>query len=129
MAAIIADAAGLLLIARRPGHGRLAGMWEFPGDRIDPADPGDPDEVARLIESAIGVEVQPLEPAGTVDHALTHVRLSYHAVRCRPIGGAPRLDPYTAFAWVDADSIRRHALPRAQRRIAALAFAHAALSA
>lgn len=37
-AAVIRDARGRLLIARRPDHKRHGGLWEFPGGKVDPGE-------------------------------------------------------------------------------------------
>ena len=58
-----------------------------------------------------------------MEHAFTHVRVSYHAVRCAPVAGEPAALGYDAWAWVAPEELRGYALPKAQQRIAALAAA------
>ncbi|HYW09353.1 MAG TPA: NUDIX domain-containing protein, partial [Longimicrobium sp.] len=79
------------------------------------------DAAVRAVSEGLEMEVEAGEPVGTVHHAFTHVRASYHAVRCRWISGEPRLLRYDAAAWAAPREIDRFALPVAQRRIAALA--------
>jgi A/G-specific adenine glycosylase len=62
------------------------------------------------------------EPVAEVDHAFTHVKVTYHAVRCAPVSGEERPLAYDAWAWVAPGELGRHALPTAQKKIGALAI-------
>ena len=57
-----------------------------------------------------------------MDHGFTHVKVSYHAVRCEPLPGEPRAIGYDAVTWATPADLDRYALPLAQKRIAALAL-------
>jgi A/G-specific adenine glycosylase len=111
---------GLTLLVRRPVDARLGGMWAFPAE-VRRAGESVADAAVRAVSEGLEMEVEAGEPVGTVHHAFTHVRASYHGVRCRWISGEPRLLRYDAAAWAAPREIDRYALPVAQRRIAALA--------
>ena len=120
-AAAVVEAEGRVLMARRGERGRLAGLWEFPGGLIEPDEtPGS--ALERLLPDLLGITVQATLPVGVVDHAFTHVRVSYHATRAIHVAEEPRAAGYPEFRWVTPEELRRLALPRAQQRIAALAF-------
>lgn len=120
-AAAVVEAAGRVLLARRPDGGRLAGLWEFPGGLMNAGEsPGA--AVERLLPRDLGIGVTAAEPVAVVDHTFTHVRVSYHAVRATPISLDPRPIAYDDVRWVEAGSLRTFALPRAQQRIASVAF-------
>jgi adenine-specific DNA glycosylase len=76
----------------------------------------------RAAREGLEIEVRAGEAVGTVEHTFTHVRASYHAVRCAVLGGDPRPLRYDDFAWAVPEEVSRYALPVAQQRIAALAF-------
>ncbi|HYW05572.1 MAG TPA: A/G-specific adenine glycosylase, partial [Longimicrobium sp.] len=73
---------GLTLLVRRPVDARLGGMWAFPAE-VRRAGESVADAAVRAVSEGLEMEVEAGEPVGTVHHAFTHVRASYHAVRCR----------------------------------------------
>lgn len=120
----VVENAGQVLIARRRPEGRLGGMWEFPGTlRLD----GEAHLAAakRAASEELGVEVEATELIARVDHAFTHVRVSYQAIRCYLVGGDPSSIGYDAWRWVRPPELDGFALPRAQQNIAAIAFPEA----
>lgn len=121
IAAVIEAGDGRVLIARRPAEGRLGGMWEFPG-MLSESEEDASAAAERVAREGLGLTVQAGEPIAVVEHAFTHVRVSYHAVRCALVTGEPHPLRYDAARWVRWDELERYALPRAQRKIAALAF-------
>ncbi len=119
-AVAVVERAGRMLLVRRPVDVRLGGMWGFPyvvrkrGESVAAA-------AERAVREGVEVEVRAGEEIGTVEHTFTHVRASYHAVRCAVVSGEPRALRYDDFAWATPEEAGRFALPVAQRRIAALA--------
>ena len=108
-----------LLLARRPVDARLGGLWEFPGTLRGPGE-STADAAERAAREVVGLEASAGEPIATVDHAFTHVKVSYHAVRCTSPAGEPRPLACDAVAWVRPEEIALYALPLAQKKIAAL---------
>ena len=121
-AVAVVENEGKVLLVRRPQNARLGGMWAFPftvrhdGESVDAA-------AERAAGEGLGIAVRAGEAIGTVEHVFTHVRASYHAVRCVHLSGAPSPLQYDAFAWATPAEVAAYALPVAQKRIAALAFA------
>ena len=119
-AVAVVEHEGRTLLVRRPVDARLGGMWAFPaairrrGESVAAA-------AERAVLEGLELEVRAGAPIGTVKHAFTHVRASYHAVRCTLVSGTPRPLQYDAWSWATADELDAYALPVAQRRIAALA--------
>ncbi len=111
---------GDVLLVRRPVAARLGGMWAFPqavradGESLSAA-------AARAAREGLGIEIAVGEPVAVVQHTFTHVRATYHAVRCAVTAGDPQPLLYDALAWVPWARVGDYALPVAQRRIAALA--------
>jgi A/G-specific adenine glycosylase len=111
---------GRWLLVRRPVDARLGGMWEFPGTV---ARHGESAAAAaeRGLREGLELEVRAGEAIGTVEHAFSHLRHSYHALRCALVDGEPRALGWDGWAWAAPDELERYALPAAQKRIAALA--------
>ncbi|HET7231224.1 MAG TPA: A/G-specific adenine glycosylase [Longimicrobium sp.] len=122
--AIVFDA-GRMLLVRRPVDARLGGMWAFPaevrrrGESVAAA-------AERAVRDGLGAAVRAGQEVGSVKHAFTHVRATYHAVLCPWRGGTLQPLRYEQWAWVTPEQVEAYALPVAQQRIAALAAAHLA---
>jgi len=61
MAAVMHDADGRVLLAQRPAGKHLAGMWEFPGGKLEPGETPLA-ALARELHEELGVTLQHAEP-------------------------------------------------------------------
>ena len=113
------DARGRMLLRRRPDTGLLAGMWEFPSIALDAA--SDPDDDARALAVSLGGGTARTSRAlDAVDHVFSHRRETYHPFVVA-LDGADETAA-SPCAWVETKSLRAQPMPRAQRRIQALAL-------
>jgi A/G-specific adenine glycosylase len=120
VASAVVEHEGRLLLARRPVDVRLGGMWEFPGTVRRPGE-STAAAAERGLREGPGVAVRAGAAIGTVEHTFSHLRHSYHVVRCTWVDGKPRPVGWDGWAWVTPEELERYALPVAQRKIAALA--------
>ncbi|MCA9284729.1 MAG: (deoxy)nucleoside triphosphate pyrophosphohydrolase [Phycisphaerales bacterium] len=108
-----------ILIARRPVGSPLAGLWEFPGGKVEQ---GESVEAAARREALeeVGLEVAELKPLIRVRHTYPHAEIELHAFlgpatirRGIPAGeaGAP------ACRWVPVGELRDYAWPAANAPI------------
>lgn len=100
---------GQVALRKRPEHGLLAGLWEFPSLAAEP--PLD-DALARSHLLSWGLTPASLEPAGTGRHLFTHREwlLSGFAAELKEDSLPP------GWEWVTRDQLRRgYALPAAFR--------------
>lgn len=112
---VVVRADGALLLVRRPLHGLLGGLWEFPGDPL-------PAGVAALAAKRSGT------PLGHVTHTFSHKRVSYEPVviRAGVEAGDELMDQLrepSTMRWVSPERLDDFALPVAQRKIARLVMA------
>ncbi|MBW3569903.1 MAG: A/G-specific adenine glycosylase [Gemmatimonadetes bacterium] len=114
---------GEVLLVRRPVRARLGGMWGFPQAIRHPGESASA-AAERAAAEGLDLAVRAGAPVASVDHTFTHVRATYHAVRCTVVWGEPRAVRYDEVAWVPWERIGGYALPVAQKRIAALAALH-----
>ena len=100
-AAALVDAAGRVLLARRPEGKRLAGLWEFPGGKIEGAE--SPEEaLARELGEELGIDVADgcMAPFGFASHDYGDLHLLMPLYICRRWSGTPAARENQALAWV-----------------------------
>lgn len=118
VAGVIADARGRILLAQRPPGRALAGLWEFPGGKVEPGETAHAALVRELREE-LGIRVVVGAPLIAVPQRGQRGALvldAYHVARFD--GVATGLDGQ-ALAWVAPGELARHAMPPADRPIVA----------
>ena len=90
---------GRILIARRKGPGALAGLWEFPGGKLEPGE-RPAEGLARELQEELGLTgtIGPLLHRARHQSGSHTIELSFYRV-IRPRGRV-RLRDHTTFAWV-----------------------------
>lgn len=112
--AVIENREGKILIDRRPEHGLLGGLWEFPGGKRETGETlrG---ALAREIREEMGVRIEVLGKIGTIRHVYSHFRMTLHAYRCRKAGGSVR--SAREWRWATPSVLAGLAFPRADRKL------------
>ncbi|GLI06711.1 DNA mismatch repair protein MutT [Paenibacillus tyrfis] len=105
-AAIIENEHGQILIARRKKGKAQAGLWEFPGGKIEKNETVEECLKRELLEE-MNIEIQPYEPFGVNDHYYgeTHIRL--HAHRAKFVSGKLILVDHDQCEWVYSKELGR----------------------
>ena len=90
VAAALVDAQNRILVAQRPEGSSLAGLWEFPGGKIEPGETPEAALVRELAEE-LGITVAPgsLQPVTFVSHAYPGFHLLMLLYLCRDWRGTP----------------------------------------
>ncbi len=118
MAAVITDARGRVLLARRDGTSDLAGLWEFPGGKLEPGETPEQALVRELQEELdITVEVGP--PLMQVPQQYPDKRLRLDVRRVTAWQGKPRGHEGQALTWVAPDKLSRYSMPPADLPVVA----------
>lgn len=117
VAAVIEDRHRFLVTRRQPGV-HLAGMWEFPGGKIDP-DESHNAALRRELREELGVDAEVGELMHETTHAYPDVTVALYFYRCRLVGEpqpllgqdmrwVPRAElPTLGFPPADAELIER----------------------
>jgi A/G-specific adenine glycosylase len=102
------------LIQKRPETGLLAGLWEFPGGKIEPGE--EPEQaLGREVREELGVELTGIRFLTSVEHAYTQFRVTLHAYACQ-VSAPPRLRRDT-HRWVTLKGMRRFPFPSGSVRL------------
>ena len=107
---------GKLLVGRRPEGHSLAGLWEFPGGKIEMGET--PEEALRRElkeELSIDAEIGSLALATTHNYGQTGIILLFFNVHFWK--GELRTVHHAEIKWVPAQELRQWPLPEANRRI------------
>lgn len=112
VAAALIDRDQRCLIQRRPAGGSLAGLWEFPGGKVDA---GEVPEAAlrRELREELGVEAGALMPLHFVSEALGDRHLVMLLFVCREWLGTPKALHADALAWVLPAELGGYPMPPA----------------
>ncbi|MGN6375085.1 MAG: (deoxy)nucleoside triphosphate pyrophosphohydrolase [Sphingomonas sp.] len=116
VAVALRNASGKLLVQQRPAGKPLAGLWEFPGGKIES---GEAPEVAlaRELREELDIAVLPqaLLPAGFASEPLGERHLLLLLFLCSSWQGEPRALDGQTLAWVDANQLEDLPMPDADR--------------
>ena len=115
--AAILQEESLVLIQRRPQKGLLAGLWEFPGGKMEASDVDLSSCLQREIREEIGVEITVGEGFGVFKHAYTHFRITLHAFLCQLETGQQITETDT-LRWVQRSQLASFAMGKVDRQIA-----------
>ncbi len=114
VAVALIDVDGRVLIAQRPEGKQLAGLWEFPGGKVEP---GERPEAAliRELREELGIEVMEscLAPFVFASHAYESFHLLMPLYLCRRWEGTVVAREHSALAWVKPDRLADYPMPPA----------------
>ena len=115
-ACALIDRDGRVLLARRPEGKKMAGLWEFPGGKMDP---GETPEAAliRELKEELGIDVTAacLAPFAFASHAYERFHLLMPLFLCRRWRGIPRPREGQTLNWVRPDRLGTYPMPPADR--------------
>ncbi len=103
---------GRLLIAQRPSGSHLAGLWEFPGGKLEPGETWE-NCLSRELMEELGIHIQFLRWFDEVTHAYPDRSIRLRFGVCRWISGEPQALGCADFAWVAPGELARFHFPPA----------------
>jgi len=118
MAGVITDARGRILLARRSPGRELAGLWEFPGGKVDPGETPEA-ALARELAEELDLEVEVGAPLMVVPHQTPSRLLRLDVRHIRAWRGKPKGCEGQALAWVQPDKLQRYNMPAPDRPVVA----------
>ena len=120
-ACALIDADGRVLLAKRPQGRPMAGLWEFPGGKVEP---GETPEAAlvRELEEELAIKVTPscLAPFTFASHGYPAFHLLMPLYLCRSWDGEISAQQGQELAWVRASMLAEYAMPPADEPLKAM---------
>ncbi len=114
VAVALVDADNRVLIGQRPEGKQLAGLWEFPGGKIDAGER--PEEaLIRELREELGIEVKAacLAPLTFASHGYEDFHLLMPLYVCRRWEGQIVAREGQALKWVESRQLRDYPMPPA----------------
>jgi len=119
-ACALIDVDGRVLIGQRPAGKALAGLWEFPGGKIEP---GETPEACliRELDEELGISVTHacLAPFVFASHAYPTFHLLMPLFLCRRWEGVVAAREHAALAWARPDKLADYPMPPADAPLVA----------
>ena len=114
VAAAVVRREGRVLLTRRMAGSHLAGMWEFPGGKVE-AGEGPEDALIRELHEELGIEIakSDLAPVTFASHAYPEFHLLMPVYLCRRWQGRVTAHEGQQLLWVKPDMLHRYDMPPA----------------
>jgi 8-oxo-dGTP diphosphatase len=113
-AVALIDPDGRVLLAQRPEGKSLAGLWEFPGGKVEP---GETPEAALIRELKEELDIDTwascLAPLAFASHTYEDFHLLMPLYACRKWQGTVRAQEGQQLAWVRPNQLRDYPMPPA----------------
>ena len=113
-ACALVDADGRILLAQRPEGKQLAGLWEFPGGKVEPGETPEETLIRELDEElGIATKIPCLAPLTFASHTYDDFHLLMPLYVCRRFEGTARGREGQAIKWVRPKALRDYPMPPA----------------
>ena len=113
-AVALVDVDGRVLLAQRPAGKSMAGLWEFPGGKVEP---GETPEAAliRELQEELGINTWAscLAPLTFASHSYDDFHLLMPPFVCRKWAGIPTSQEGQALRWARPENLREFKMPPA----------------
>lgn len=120
VAVALIDPDGRVLIAKRPEGKQLAGMWEFPGGKVEPGERPE-QALIRELKEELGIDVNEacLAPFVFASHAYESFHLLMPLYLCRRWSGVVTAKEHDGLAWVKPNKLGDYPMPPADEPLVA----------
>jgi 8-oxo-dGTP diphosphatase len=119
-ACALVDVDGRILLAERPAGKAMAGLWEFPGGKVETGERPE-DTLIRELKEELGIVVKEpcLAPLTFASHAYPDFHLLMPLYVCRRWDGIVSAQEGQRLAWVKPNRLREYPMPPADEPLIA----------
>jgi len=120
-AVALIDADGRVLLSQRPAGKAMAGLWEFPGGKVEAGETPE-DALIRELEEELGINTKSscLAPLSFASHAYDDFHLLLLLYVCRRWQGTPVPREDNPLVWVRPQRLGDYPMPPADRPLVAM---------
>ncbi len=113
-AVALIDPDGRVLLAQRPASKSMAGLWEFPGGKVEAGETPE-DALVRELHEELGIETWSscLAPLTFASHTYDDFHLLMPLYACRKWDGIVQGKEGQELAWVRAQDLNKYPMPPA----------------
>jgi 8-oxo-dGTP diphosphatase len=115
IAIAVVEHEGRFLIGQRPADVPLAGLWEFPGGKMQPGETPEAAAVRECCEET-GLAVEPLFRYLGETHEYEHDRVELYFIACRLADGESGT-PQPPFIWISREDLSHYEFPAGNWRL------------
>ena len=114
VAAALIDRDGRVLLAQRPPNKSMAGLWEFPGGKVEDGENPE-DALIRELNEELGIDTwgSCLAPLSFASHSYEGFHLLMPLFACRKWIGTPMAMEGQVLKWVSKNDLKNYAMPPA----------------
>ena len=114
VAAALIDKDGRVLLAQRPPNKPMAGLWEFPGGKVEDGENPE-DALIRELNEELGIDTwgSCLAPLSFASHSYEDFHLLMPLFACRKWIGTPMAIEGQVLKWVSKNNLKNYAMPPA----------------
>lgn len=107
---------GRILVGQRPENNSLAGLWEFPGGKIELGE--SPEEaLARELSEELGIEANIGELKLSVTHSYNDVGIVILFYEVLFWKGEPKAKHHLMVEWIYPEELRERSIPEANKKV------------
>ena len=107
-----------VFIQKRPSVGLMAGLWEFPGGKIEKGESA-LDAIHREIREEVGISIKNVRVIKRIKHAYTSFKVDLHCFSAEHAEGRVRLRFASDGKWVKRSELKKYPFPAADVQLIA----------
>jgi mutator protein MutT len=115
VAIAVVERNGFFLIGQRPEGVPLAGLWEFPGGKINAGETAEAAAVRECLEET-GIRVEAILHLSSVRHEYEHGMVELEFIACR-VSSSDSSQSKWPFLWVERGALEPNDFPAANREL------------